>query len=82
MKSANGDIRVQLADVDLLQGCRGIRRIIFQIGQNVPKEHEEDGFDEEPFSASCAHFAAALHDGTVIGTCRVRQVIGYVGLDR
>ena len=56
--------------------CSAIRRVVFQVGQQVPVSREVDGLDPES-----VHFLALLDD-TPVGTARYRVKDGWAKAER
>jgi len=56
--------------------CAEIRRMVFQVGQNVPEKREVDGLDR-----TSVHFLATL-DGRALGTARYRIKNGWAKAER
>lgn len=67
---------MKVADPDDLSFLLQIRHEVFVVGQNVPKEEENDEFEY-----TSTHFLAT-YDGTMCGTARWRETQEGVKLER
>lgn len=66
-------------DQESIKKVLEIRRIVFQVGQNVSPLFENDGEDFK--IDSCKNFLAEIN-GRPAGTCRIRTVYPFLKLER
>lgn len=75
-KAARSTAVVRLAGPGDLPACLAIRAAVFIAEQQVPRERELDGLDDE-----CRHYLAEM-DGRPVATARVRPLHGQAKIQR